>query len=113
MAIPEQQPPIDQQIVEIPQAPEIPPAVEQAGVSAPPTQVQPVQDDNGQTIAQPVPTPPAPSGPTVTIPASSQTVLQQLSKGNIANSQTWFGVFWVKKIKKAIKDGISVVFGKE
>lgn len=114
MALPEQQPevPVDQQVVEIPQAPEIPPAVEQAGVQTTPSQVQPVQDDNGKTIAQPVPAPPAPDGPTVTVPAPDQTVLKQMTKGNISNSQTWFGVFWIKKIKMAIKDGISVVFKK-
>lgn len=113
MAIPEQHPeiPPDQQVTEIPEAPEIPAHVEQAtGVSSVPTQPRPLQDDTGAVVAQPVP--PPPSGPSVTIPAQSQAVLAQMAKGNASSSQTWFGVFWLKKIKKALKEGLAVLFGK-
>lgn len=112
MAIPEQQPevPPDQQVTEIPTQPEIPAAVEQAtGVSAVPSTPQPLQGDNNQPLATPVPPPPA--GNSIKIPVASQEVLAQMAKGDAANSQTWFGVFWLKKIKKAIKDGLSVLFG--
>lgn len=114
MALPEQQPeaPIDQQVVEIPDAPEIPAHVEQGGVQSTPSQAQPVQDDNGATIAQPVPVP-APQGKTVTIPATSTEELETLSKGSITDAKTWFGVYWIFKIRKALKDGIQVIFGKK
>lgn len=111
MALPESSPavPPDQQVVEIPEAPEIPAAVEAAGVASVPSQVQPVHDDSGKPITQPVPAPS--SGPSITIPALSQDALAQMAKGNAANSQTWFGVFWLKKIKKALQQGLSVLFG--
>jgi len=112
MALPEAAPiaPPDQQVQEIPTVPEVPAAVEQAtGVQAVPSTPQPLQDSSGATVAQPVPAPP--SGPSITIPAANAQVLTQMAKGNAANSQTWFGVFWLKKIKKAIKDGLAVLFG--
>lgn len=112
MALPEQQPeiPPDQQVTEIPQNPEIPPAVEQAGVQQAQPTMQPIQAGSSQQIAQPVPQP-AQSGQSVTVPAASQQQLAQMAKGNVKNSQTWFGVFWLRKIKKAVEDGITVLFG--
>jgi hypothetical protein len=112
MALPEQQPeiPPDQQVIEVPDQPEIPAAVEAAGVhSAQPT-MQPVQGDDNQPIAQPVPAP-APSGPSIKIPATGEQQLEALSKGSINDSKTWFGVYWLYKIRKAVKDGLQVIFG--
>lgn len=113
MALPEQQPeiPIDQQVVDIPDQPEIPAAMEQAGVQQAPAQVQPVEDDAGQTIAQPVPAPPAPTGPSITIPATGEEQLKAYSKGSINDSNTWQGVYWLYKIKRAIKEGVQIIFG--
>lgn len=113
MSLPEQQPeiPLDQQVVDIPDQPEIPAAVEQAGVQVSIPQVIAVQDDAGQTIAQPVPAPPAPTGPSITIPASGEEQLKELSKGPIGDSITWKGVFWLYKLRRAIKDGVQVIFG--
>jgi hypothetical protein len=110
MAIAEQQPeiPPDQQTAEIPTVPEIPPAVERAGVKSLASTPQPVQGDQNQPTAHAVP---APTGPSVTIPAQSQVSLTQMAKGSAGDSQTWFGVFWLRKIKKAIKDGLAVLFG--
>jgi len=114
MALPEQQPevPLDQQVQEIPDVPEIPAHVEQAtGVSSIPSTPQPVQGDNQQTV-QPIPAPKS-TKPSVTIPAISQAMLQQMARGNATDSQSWFGVFWLKKIKKALKEGLEVLFGKQ
>lgn len=115
MAIAEQQPeiPPDQKIQEIPDVPEMPPHIEEGGVKPVPVNAQPLKDDRGTTVVQPVPVPQNPSGPSITIPAQSQTSLTQMAKGDAANSQTWFGVYWLYKIKKALKDGLHIVFGGE
>lgn len=113
MALPETVPevPLDQQIQEVPAQPEIPTAVEQAtGVQAVPSSPQPLQGDNKQPIATPVPAPPAEGS--IKIPVADQEVLVQMAKGRADDSQTWFGVFWLRKIKKAIRDGLSVLFGR-
>lgn len=114
MALPETAPtlPPDQQVQEIPDTPEIPAHVEQAtGVSPVPSTPRPVQGDD-QQVVQPIPAPKS-TKPSITIPATSQANLQQMAKGNIVNSQTWFGVFWLKKIEKALRDGLEVLFGKQ
>lgn len=110
MAIPEQDIPVDQQVAEIPQSPEISPQMEQAGVSVAPVQVQPVQN-NGQVIASPVPPVQSSSGPSITVPAQSHEQLVSLSKGPVNQAKTWRGVFWLYQIKRAIVHGISVIFG--
>jgi hypothetical protein len=90
---------------------EIPAAVEQ-GIRTTPTTPAPVQGDNNQTIAQPVP---APSGDTssITIPAQSQAQLTQMAQGAADDSQTWFGVFWLFKLKRALRNGMQVLFGEK
>ena len=110
MAIPEQQPAPDAQVREIPEQAEIPVQVEQAtGVHSIPVAPQPVIN-GAATLAQPVPAPKS-NKKTVTIPARSQEDLLQMSKGKAEDSQTWFGVFWLYKIKKALKNGLDVLFG--
>lgn len=113
MALPEQQPeiPLDQQVVDIPDQPEIPDVVEQAGVVQAQPTMQPVVGDNNQPVAQPVPAPPAPTGPSITIPASGEEQLERLSKGSINDSKTWFGVYWLYKIRRALKEGLGIIFG--
>jgi len=111
MALPEAAPeiPPDQGVTEV-REPELPPAVQDAGVQQAPSQVQPVQGDGGQQIVQPVPAP-AGGTPSITVPAQNQEALTQIAKGKADDSRTWFGVFWLFKIKKALKDGIQVLFG--
>ena len=47
---------------------------------------------------------------TIQVPAD-QTQLTQLSKGSPVNALTWFSVFWLRMIKKAIYFGWRVVRG--
>jgi len=46
----------------------------------------------------------------ITIP-KSQVELENLSKGSISDSITWFGAFWIRMIKKAIHFGWELVGG--
>jgi len=57
-----------------------------------------VSDDSGKPLIQTPPT------VTIQIPAS-QTQLDTWSKGNPENAITWFAVFWIRLIKKAIHFG--------
>lgn len=56
---------------------------------------------------------PMPPKPAVTnIPADNQSELEELSKGNVDEASTWFGVFWLRRVKQAVLDGIHVIFKK-
>ncbi len=81
---------------------EIPPELERGGiVQKVPSQFQAqVNDDSGKPLIQ------TPQTQTVTIqiPASQQQ-LEDWSKGDSENAITWFAVFWIRLIKKAIHFG--------
>jgi hypothetical protein len=88
-------------VKEIPDTPEIPPAIERGGVKTVPTQVTAqVTDDSGQQLIQT----PATKKVTITIPAD-QGKLQDWSKGSPADALTWLGAFWIRMIKKALHFG--------
>ena len=63
-----------------------------------------IKGDKGQPLIQ---TPPA-QVITIQPPADSPT-LTTWSKGSIASSLTWLGMFWIRVIKKAIHFGWRVV----
>lgn len=95
------------QVTEIPQVPEIPPAIEKGGVSAVPTQISnPIRNDNGQILMQ------TPSAPAVSIqlPQPQQNLLVW-SKGDVSSSLTWFSVFWIRMVKKAVHFGWKIITG--
>ncbi|MBI3397024.1 hypothetical protein HY045_00960 [Candidatus Woesebacteria bacterium] len=100
---PEREP--QSQITEIPQVPEIPPAIEKAGVTAVPNQVSnPVKSDNGQVLTQ------TPAASTISIQLSQpQQNLLVWSKGEVGSSLTWWSVFWIRMVKKAIHFGWKIV----
>ncbi len=112
MTIAESQPPIDASVVEIPDQPEIPSNIETAtGVTSVPTTPAPIQGPADQPVVQSVPAP-AQNTPQVKIPAVDEKQLEEYSRGNKTDAKTWFGVFWIRKIKQAIGGGLSVIFGK-
>jgi hypothetical protein len=86
---------------------EVPPEVERVGVK--PTQTQfkaQVTDDKGQPLIQT----PQTQTVTVKIPAT-QTQLDTWAKGPAENALTWFAVFWIRIIKKALHFGWKMISG--
>lgn len=63
-----------------------------------------VKNDKGQPLIQTPPT----QVITVTPPADS-TTLTKWSKGSIASSLTWLGMFWIRVVKKALFFGWRVM----
>lgn len=113
MTFPEQQPPIDAPVQEIPDQAEIPAHIEAAtGVSAVPVVPQPIKSIGSQPKIQTVPAQ-ATNKPQVQIPALNQGQLEGYLRARDSESKKWFGVFWLRKIKKAIDEGLSVIFGKQ
>ena len=90
-------------------APEIPERIEKTtGVTPVQTQLKPkqiVRDDRGKPLIQ------SPQAQTVTIqiPIGTQT-LSGYAKGSADDSITWFGVYWLRLIKKALHFGWQVIF---
>jgi len=72
-----------------------PPSDQQSATTDDATQVQ-KQDDSSKR--------------TVSVPAANEEQLETMSKGNPENAQTWFGVMWIRKIKKTLHRGIRVIF---
>jgi hypothetical protein len=88
-------------VKEVPETPEVPTHLEQTGLSARPTQVTAqVNDDKGVPLIQT----PANQVVSITIPANQQQ-LADWSKGSPSDSLTWFAVFWLRMIRKAIHFG--------
>lgn len=96
--------------VEIPNAPEVGPKGQEAGVEAvsetpstggPQPAQQPQQQADPQAQVTPVPAPADPAGPAITIP-SDQQALKQQSKGSVSDAKTWSAVFWLRMVKKAL-----------
>ncbi len=91
----------DQSRVEqIPESPVIPAHLEKGGVSPRATQfTAQVGDDKGAPLIQ---TPQ--SSVTITLP-SDEVSLKTLSKGSITSAITWFALFWLRMVKKALHFG--------
>ena len=61
---------------------------------------------------KPLTSSPATQDVTVQIP-QDQAALTTLSKGKVGDSITWFGMFWLRMIKKALHFGKRIVVGKK
>jgi hypothetical protein len=65
-----------------------------------------VKGDKGQPLIQTPPT------QVITIqPPADSTTLTTWSKGSIASSLTWLGMFWIRVIKKALHFGWQIIGG--
>ena len=113
MALPETSPaiPPDKQVTEVPQVPEVPVTVQNAGVQVIPVEPKPLMNSSGTPLDKPFPLPPDDTK-SLNVPVADQEALTQMAKGNPSDSQTWFGVYWLRKIKKALLDGFYIFFGK-
>ena len=99
-------------VLEVPEQVEQTPVMESEGVE-PVQTAAPAQASIPQPLpSQPITPVPQPSSQvsTITIPADPQQ-LTQLSKGSASNSLTWFAVFWLRAVKKALKKHFAVVVG--
>lgn len=87
---------------------EAPIAVEQ------PSQVQPAQppqQPQEQSAPSSVQSVPQDDTNTLVVPLKNNEELEALSHGDAADANTWRGVFWIYKIKKALHAGLRAVFG--
>ena len=109
MTTPEQEKQIQipQEIQEIPETPEIPPEIEKGGVQKKQDDFSAqVTDDKGKPLIQT----PQTQSVTVQIPAK-QSDLDSWAKGSPENALTWFAVFWIRIIKKALHFGWRMIKG--
>jgi hypothetical protein len=100
-----EKPPLEDLVQHVEDVPEIPRHIEQGGVVASPTQVTAqVADDSGQGLMQ------TPTNQTfvITLPADDAQI-ETWSKGKIVDALTWFGLFWLRAIKKALHFGWKIV----
>ena len=96
---------------EVPEQVEIPRELEEAtGVQAVPHQPQPLQQ-KGKIVAQPMIPARDPSGSSITIPAHDEKELEQMAKGDLESSETWFGAYWLYRLHKAIRSGVKAIYG--
>lgn len=92
-------------IKEIPETPEVPSHLEQSGLTSRPTQITAqVSDDSGAPLIQT----PVSQVVTITIPADQQQ-LADWSKGSPSDSLTWFAMFWLRMIRKAVHFGWKII----
>jgi hypothetical protein len=102
----------EQQITEHVDAPEIPPRIEKAtGVIPVQTQLQPkqiVKDDHGQPLIESS----QDQKVIIEVPASTE-ILESFTKGSTENSKTWFGAYWLRTIKKALRFGWQIITGRK
>lgn len=96
-------------IVEIPDAPEIPEHLEKAGVTSSQPQPTSVSDDSGQVLIHPAGDDPS-AGPIV-LPADPSTVTSW-SKGSANSSKTWLGVLLERLKLIAWHTGRKVVYNR-
>lgn len=61
---------------------------------------------NGQVIAQST----APASVSITVPADNPGALGTASSGSHRLSLTWWAVWWVRMVKKAVRAGVGVVY---
>lgn len=97
--------PIPEGVEERPESVEIPLHIEREGVTPSTTQVTAqVTDDLGQPLIQ------TPTKPTIAIQVpADQAQLEDWSHGEPANSLTWYALFWLRIIKKALRYGWRVI----
>ena len=91
-------------VKEIPEVPEIPSHLEQQGVVARPVQITAQVSDQVKSLVQT----PQTQTVTITIPTTQQQ-LTDWSKGSLSDSLTWFALFWLRMIKKAVHFGWRVI----
>jgi hypothetical protein len=90
-------------VKEIPETPEIPSHLEDQ-VTTHPTQITVQVSDQGKPLMQT----PATQVVTITIPTTQQQ-LADWSKGSPSDSLTWFALFWLRMVKKALRFGWRVI----
>lgn len=96
-------------VSEHPETVAIPECIERSGVRQTPVNfTASVQDDSGRQLINA----PQAQNITIQIPAN-QTQLETWAKGSSENSLTWYGLFWLRLIKKAILYGWNVVIRKQ
>ncbi len=103
-------------ISHVPESLTVTESMTESGIEAVPSQPSqtPVPDPTQSGVAPVavVPSDMATPAPTFTVPAD-QTVFQTYTKGNISDSKTWFGYYWIRMIKKALHLGWRVVIGQQ
>jgi len=84
-------------------------AFQELGIRPTPVHPPTIQDQNGQIIAQNVNPTPDPNNQdhVVTVPVDLDTA-ENLSHGKIDDASTWFGVFIVRTIHRALRAGFQV-----
>lgn len=92
----------------VPQTPQIPEHIEKGGVVAQPHAfTAQVKDDQGTNLITP-----GPASVTISIPQDLAT-LEVLAKGDISSARTWIAAYFLRSVKKAVKNGWQVVVGKD
>lgn len=97
-------PEVPEGVKEIPDAPEIPPHLEDVARPVTGQFTAQVTDDQGQPMLQT----PQTTQVTVTIPMD-QVQMQSNAKGPAGDSLTWLAVFWMRLVKKAMHFGWRIV----
>ena len=100
----EREPRTPESVKEIPETPEVPESIEKGGVSARQTQVKTQVKQGGKPLTKAQ----GSKQVTIQIPAD-QGILATWAKGPVTSSLTWFGVFWLRMIKKATHFGWRVI----
>jgi len=97
------------EVQEVLDTPEIPVHIEQGGVTSVPANfTAQVHDQSGNKLI----TTPAKKVITIEIPAT-QEALEDWAQGPIENSLTWYAVFWLRLLKKALLYGWRVVLKRQ
>jgi hypothetical protein len=93
--------------------PEVEKRLQELGAQVRPQAPQGVQDDQGATLAQPIPAPAGSSPlPTIQIPVD-QTQASAMSGGDVTDSNTWLGILILRKIKIALAKGWQIIVGQK
>jgi len=87
-------------ITERPESPIVSETLQQAGITSTPTNVKPVQDNNGK----PMFVTPATQSAKIQIPGDQKTLIAQ-AKGSVNNALTWLAKFLLRMMKKKELEG--------
>lgn len=90
----------------------VPETQTQLGITAVPTALKPLVDENQNVVAQPVGVQPQVFTVTTSIVDSEADLTQLTQKGNPDESKTWLGWHILRQVKKHVLKGFSVVFAK-
>ena len=96
-----------QPVVERAEEFELPSHLEDTGIKSVETAVKARVKDKGQNLIQTSAT----KKINITLPAG-QATMATWAKGNPEDSLTGFGIYWLRRIKKAIHFGWKIIFGK-